>query len=288
MPEPGWTLSADPLRYTETALDFLCANPIGNTVALGIAIRLDRSPRAPLPEDRYGWWADTDGEVKAAFSAQAPHAVTLSADVPEQAAKSLAAAWIDTGHARPTGVFGQIETAEAIAADWAGRTGGGYRAKAQHSMRLFEFAEPAPPEPAPRGEPRPATLADLPLVVRWDNAFLADCGIPPSPDLEPFARARIEDGRSLLWTVDGEPVAMAMYTEVAARSSRITGVYTPPEHRRHGYAAGVTWAVTHAAQAAGARDVLLHTDLSNPTSNAIYQRLGYRPVHDVTEYEFTG
>ena len=174
MPEPGWTFSTDPLRYAETTLDFLRANPIGNTVALGIAIRLHVSPRVPQPEDCYGWWTDAAGEIGAAFSAQAPHALTLSARVPEEAAKTLADAWSDTGRARPVGVFGQVETAEAITADWARRTGGGYRARPKHAMRLFAFAEPAPPDPAPRGEPRPATLAELPLVMRWDEEFLTD------------------------------------------------------------------------------------------------------------------
>jgi RimJ/RimL family protein N-acetyltransferase len=287
MAEPGWTLTADPQHYRRTTLDFLRADPIGNTITLGIAIRLGISPRMPQPEDCYGWWTDRDGEVRAAFSAQASFALTLSAEVPDEAARTLAEAWIGTGRARPAGVMGRVETAEAVAAEFAERTGGGYRARPKHSMRLFEFAEPTPPDPAPRGEHRFATLADVDLAVRWDIAFLEDCGIEAPPNQEPFTRGRIEEGRSVLWTVDGEPVAMACFSTIAAETSRITGVYTPPEYRRNGYAAGVTWAVTHAAQTAGARHVLLHTDLSNPTSNGVYQRLGYRPIHDVTEYELT-
>ena len=31
---------------------------------------------------------------------------------------------------------------------------------------------------------------------------------------------------------------------------------------------------------------LLFTDLSNPTSNYIYQAIGYKPVCDVDEYKF--
>jgi hypothetical protein len=36
----------------------------------------------------------------------------------------------------------------------------------------------------------------------------------------------------------------------------------------------------NAALDAGVREVVLYTDLANPTSNALYQRLGYRPVED--------
>jgi RimJ/RimL family protein N-acetyltransferase len=57
-------------------------------------------------------------------------------------------------------------------------------------------------------------------------------------------------------------------------------VYTPPRARRHGYAAAATEAVTRAAFDHGAAEIVLLTDVGNATSNAIYQRLGYRPVHD--------
>ena len=61
---------------------------------------------------------------------------------------------------------------------------------------------------------------------------------------------------------------------------RVGPVYTPPDLRRRRYAAGVTAAVTRAALDAGVAEILLFTDLANPTSNGIYQRLGYHPVED--------
>jgi ribosomal protein S18 acetylase RimI-like enzyme len=287
MPRSGWTFTTDRLRYAETTLDFLRTNPIGNTVPLGIAVRLHLDAATVGARDCYGWWQDEAGTVRAAFSSQPPRPLSLSYDVPERAAKELAQAWLAAGIERPEAVFGQVETADAVAADFALRTGGGYRLRPRHAMRLFAFLEPTPPDPAPAGSGRPATLDELDLLTRWDVAFHHDCGIGVRGDRSPFARARIREGREILWVVDGIPVATATYSTVVAGSSRITGVYTPPEQRRRGYAAAVTWAVTQAAQEAGASDVLLHTDLSNPTSNAIYQRLGYRPVHDVSEFELT-
>lgn len=288
MPRSGWTFTADRLRYAETALDFLRTDPVGNTVALGVAVRLHLDAPAAASEECFGWWTDESGTIRAAFSAQPPRAVALSAGMPERAANELPAAWLAAGRALPTGVFGPVETAEAIAADFAGRAGVGYRLRPKHAMRLFAFREPNPPDPAPRGQARRATLDDLELLARWDAAFHEDCGIPVVEDRTPYARARIQEGREILWVVDAVPVSAATYLTVVGGSSRITGVYTPVEHRRHGYAAAVTWAVTHAAVEAGAADVLLHTDLSNPTSNGVYQRLGYRPIHDVSEFEFTG
>ncbi|WP_413251738.1 GNAT family N-acetyltransferase [Streptomyces spectabilis] len=42
-----------------------------------------------------------------------------------------------------------------------------------------------------------------------------------------------------------------------------------------------------AALAAGAREVLLFTDLADPDGNGVYQRVGYRPVRDVAQRAFT-
>ncbi|MFG2722452.1 GNAT family N-acetyltransferase [Streptomyces sp. NPDC048416] len=73
----------------------------------------------------------------------------------------------------------------------------------------------------------------------------------------------------------------------ASAHARIGPVYTPPGLRRHGYAAAVTSAATRLAQNRGAAQMVLFTDLSNPTSNALYQRLGYRPLRDHLSLSFT-
>jgi GNAT superfamily N-acetyltransferase len=69
-------------------------------------------------------------------------------------------------------------------------------------------------------------------------------------------------------------------TRTVAGMVRVGPVYTPPELRGRGYAGAVTATVSHVALDAGVTDVLLYTDLANPTSNALYQRIGYRPVED--------
>lgn len=75
-------------------------------------------------------------------------------------------------------------------------------------------------------------------------------------------------------------MSLAAFSRPIAGASRVGPVYTPPAVRGRGYAAGVTHAASGAAHAAGAREVLLFTDLANPTSNGIYQRAGYVPVED--------
>jgi predicted GNAT family acetyltransferase len=63
-------------------------------------------------------------------------------------------------------------------------------------------------------------------------------------------------------------------------------VYTPPEHRRRGYATALVGRQTEALLTGTTTTCVLFTDLANPTSNAIYRRIGYQPVCDAVEIAF--
>ncbi|MER6362019.1 GNAT family N-acetyltransferase [Kitasatospora sp. NPDC001527] len=100
------------------------------------------------------------------------------------------------------------------------------------------------------------------------------------PDVATVVDDRTAAGQLHLWEDGGRPVAVAGVSAVVAGMSRIGPVYTPRDARGRGYASGVTAAASAAALAGGAGEVLLYTDLANPTSNSIYQQIGYRPVED--------
>ena len=91
---------------------------------------------------------------------------------------------------------------------------------------------------------------------------------------------RLGYGGLIVWAVGGVRVSIAGRTRAVAGMVRLGPVYTPQELRGRGYAGAATAAVSQAALDAGVREVVLYTDLANPTSNALYQRLGYRPVED--------
>jgi predicted GNAT family acetyltransferase len=96
----------------------------------------------------------------------------------------------------------------------------------------------------------------------------------------------IDRGRMVRWEADGAAVAMASLTRAVAR---VGPVYTPPGKHRRGNAGAVTVAVSQLALDRGVEQVVLFTNLANPTSNALYQRIGYRPVEDrlVLSFEST-
>ena len=94
--------------------------------------------------------------------------------------------------------------------------------------------------------------------------------------------------RGLYLWVDGagQPVTMVGYQGPTPHGMRIGPVYTPPAQRRKGYASACTAAVTQYLLDGGRQFCFLFTDLANPTSNHIYQEIGYQPVVDVEMYSF--
>ena len=77
---------------------------------------------------------------------------------------------------------------------------------------------------------------------------------------------------------------MAAVTRPVARTVRISMVYTPPEHRRNGYAAAVMLAVSRAALGGQMREVVLITEENRPQRLAA--RLGYELIGERAELRF--
>jgi predicted GNAT family acetyltransferase len=117
-------------------------------------------------------------------------------------------------------------------------------------------------------------------LIEFYLGFTADTH-EPSEGIEGLIDDRLSHRGIMVWeTPEGEPAGMAAANRMVAEMVRIGPVYTPPAHRRRGIGAAVTAALSRAALDAGAREVLLFTDLSNPSTNSLYQRLGYAPVGD--------
>ncbi|WP_312034546.1 GNAT family N-acetyltransferase [Actinoplanes sp. TBRC 11911] len=176
------------------------------------------------------------------------------------------------------------DVADDFAAAWQRRTGA--IATIGRRTRLYRLETLISPVTPPHGKPRPAHPDDRALLIRWVSAFHHEIGERPG-DIAAITDDRLASGGITLWEDDGEPVSMAIRSRPASAMIRVQIVYTPPELRGHGYAAGATFSATRAALATGVRDVVLNTDLANPTSNRLYSRLGYQPVEDRTVVEFS-
>ena len=281
-----WTLSEDLGEFVATAGPFLRARPVPNTLPLTIAQTLrvtglhSYGEQAPL----FGWWrhggqASPGGPVAAACLQTPPFPLVLSAG-PPGAFGELAAELAGAGRMLPGVNAAEQEAAEFVAC-WQRQAGVAAAVHQRH--RLYRLHALAPPQPAPPGRARPATTADRGLVAAWLAEFHAEAGSLAERDRAEQATAAartIDRGTLIIWEDGGAPVSMAGASRQVAGMARVGPVYTPPALRRRGYAGAATAAVTQAALDAGAGEVLLFTDLANPVSNSIYQRLGYEPVQD--------
>jgi predicted GNAT family acetyltransferase len=128
-------------------------------------------------------------------------------------------------------------------------------------------------------------------MLEWLTDFVVETGLSSREEAAQAAVSLVTQQPSgsgnLLWLDASEqPVSIARYKAPTPHGVRIGPVYTPPEHRRQGYGGAVTAAATQLMLDRGFDFVCLYTDAANPTSNHIYEEIGYRLVADSMQYRF--
>jgi len=277
---------SDPLpEFRDRVRPWLLREPVLNNVFLTL-LEARRGNLAPVAEgDRWIRAVDERGEVVGA-AMYAPPRELLLGEVTEPVACAIAE--FAAAHLEPlTGAVATTDVIEWFARRYADLTAA--PARPRTSSRIFRLdTEPVPPFEVP-GQAREATAGDRDLLIAWADAFTAEAS-PHNPRVDnsrPIdARLALGGGLLWLWEDGAEPVAMAWITPPVADMARINAVYTPPERRGRGYASGCVAAASRHVQTALASTCMLYTDLANPTSNKIYQALGYRAVADVREWVF--
>jgi len=281
----AWQLTEDLETFLATAGGFLRDRAAANTIML-TATELLRAKGADAYGDvtpLFGWRPGPGGAVTAAFLHTPPYPVVLT-DMTDTAAAELAADLVSQGRQAP-GVNATAAPGAAFAAAWQEHTG--QPAHTGMRMRLYTLDTLLPPDPLPPGAPRIADATDRALLLAWLDAF-QDEAQPAGPnESQRVVNDRVGWGGLVLWEHEGRPVSLAGRNRAAAGQARVGPVYTPPGLRGRGFGGAATATVTQAALDAGAEGVVLFTDLANPTSNTLYQRLGYRPISDWAVLRFT-
>ena len=185
------------------------------------------------------------------------------------------------------GCVGPAMAAEHFAEGWTRVTGTPARIRTHE--RAFQLRKVIPPRPAP-GRMVRSDQSHHGLVAAWAKAFNDEAlDGAPAQDWEVVADRWIKGvGRTAyLWVDEGRVVSLTGVGGPTPHGIRVGPVYTPPDLRGRGYASNLVAQVSQLQLDAGRRFVFLFTDLANPTSNKIYQDIGYEPVIDVDEYEFS-
>lgn len=180
------------------------------------------------------------------------------------------------------GVSGLVAETEAFVQIWHMLTGQAYQR--EFESRIYQLTQVEPVSRA-NGYLRPVTLSDRPLLLEWFAAFNAEIDLVSDGEIERRVNIELKRQSTYLWE-DGTPVSMMGGRRFSSTSARIAPVYTPPEHRRKGYATAGVAALSQQLLDQGCDRCFLFTDLANPTSNSIYQQIGYHPVCDWHDYSF--
>jgi RimJ/RimL family protein N-acetyltransferase len=279
-----WTTTLDMAAFEESAGAFLRSRPAEHTLLLTIVERLRHQESrsfGDIPAE-FGWWSESGSTVTGAFLRTPPRRLILTR-LPDAAHRPLAEAYIQ---AEPclAGVFGPEAAALSFAGAWAELAGRGWRRRRRE--RLYRLAQLLPPAVPPQGLGRAADETDRAVLVDWWAAFTREVAGPQEHEPGQAVEERLSYGGLTLWEDSGQPVSLAGVSRTVAGMARIGPFFTPKQLRGRGYASAVTAMVSRRTLEAGVQEVLLFTDQANPTSNALYQRIGYRMVADYVELDF--
>lgn len=203
----------------------------------------------------------------------------------EETLSCLTNGFLEGGIALP-GVTAPAAVCQRFAALWAELTG--CRAELEMPMRLYELRQ-VTAGVIGEGSLRLAREEDLDFVIGAIASFERDAGLNSAPDLERIGRLarRLVARRGLyLWEHGDKIVSMAAKTRPTRHGISINHVYTPQGLRRRGYATSCVAALCQLLLDEGYQFCTLFADLNNPTSNSIYQRIGFRPIGDFAGYTF--
>lgn len=278
---------ADPAVFEAAVYDFLIAREAEHNLFFGILSELKRNLHQFGEETPYMAAVESNGAIIGAALRTPPANFHLSHQTDPAALRLLA----EDAHDRfPTmsGTNGRSDLAASFADIWATLTGQAY----ERTMAMRIYALEAVTSPADMtGTLRRATTDDRELLIDWMHGFHTDIGDLVDRERSAATVKRyLESGAALrglyLWEINGQPVSMAGYAGPTPHGIRIGAVYTPPEHRRQGYASRVVAALSQHLLDQGRTFCFLYTDLANPTSNHIYQDIGYQPICDAAAYDY--
>jgi predicted GNAT family acetyltransferase len=273
-----------PAQFLTATSNYRGLDPIRTNVLGSVATSVAQDARQ---YDEYWWWIvrNNAGDVVGAAIRTAPFGLQLG-PMSEDAIPALVAAVARADPNFPW-IMGRESLAELFVAQY--RAFSTRRLRRGRKSLLYEIGDLVIPEV--EGSYRRATVDDLELVAQWTDDFhyFID-GVVREPDERDraFLLERIASGSMKLWCRGPVIVAMAGHANPVATPSglvtRVGPVFTPAENRGRGYGSAITAALSAELLGSGSR-VMLYADAENATSNGVYQRLGYRLLDDVIQFD---
>ena len=278
-----FSIFADAQAFLSAAGPMLYAHETVNNLILGVSERLVNNPNT-YDHPFFSAVSGSDGKIILAAVMTPPHNLILAGGIGVEECFPILIDHLKTYPIKIPGVVAPVEIAEGFSQAWKGLTGAEFEVTMR--MRVYELRQ-VRLSSAPDGVFMKAAPCDIPTIAKWMQVFEQEA-LGKNHDLDPDrAEKLVTGGYVYTWVVADEVVSMATKARPIAHSITVGGVYTPPEHRRHGYAGALVANLSQLLLDEGYQFVNLFTDLDNPTSNKIYQEVGYQPVCDFRAYRFT-
>jgi len=273
---------SNPKEFLKASHDFLSKHEVENNLLFGIIETLvsqpERYPTTPYLALVY----KNDRPVLVALRTP-PHSFVLSKT---EDLESLEVVARDLQETALPGVSGAKLEAETFAKIWQRLTRQTYQLTMP--QRIYALRQVVPVHNVP-GSIRLANEEDRPLLNEWISAFHAEALSSGPPQDAALIVTTYLNGKNrdfYLWEVAGQAVSLAGFSGPTPTGIRINAVFTPQGERRRGYASACVASLSQHLLDTGYKFCCLFTDLRNPTSNHIYQTIGYTPVCDVHAYTF--
>jgi hypothetical protein len=267
-------------EFWHSAQAYLLQHQAEHNLLLGISHTLLHYPER-YPDCPYLAIVAARDDILAAAIRTPPYKLVLS-KVQDLDALTLIAQDLQEHQQKLPGVSGLVSEVATFLQAWQTLTRQSYQLVME--MRIHQLTQVEPGLTA-NGFLRPATEEDRPLLLQWFTAFASAIGEVVSEDAEQMVDIGLKRQSIYLWE-DGTPVSFACGSQSLPAAARIGPVYTPPEYRRKGYATACVAALSRRLLDQGCHSCFLFTDLANPTSNHIYQAIGYHPICDWHDYSF--
>ncbi len=185
------------------------------------------------------------------------------------------------------GVVGPVAPAELFAKTWAGLAEKKYKIGMQ--QKIYQLEKVILPKPV-SGSILVCNESHLDLITQWVYEFSLESLAHEVNTIErarEFAANKIPKGEVYIWSDEkGIPVSMNSVGRSTKHGISISAVYTPKNFRHRGYASALVAATSQQMLNHGKKFCMLYTDLSNSTSNKIYQGIGYQEIATSVNYIF--
>jgi uncharacterized protein len=263
-------------KFWDKTQAYLQQHEAENNVLLGVIQTLRCNPDR-YPDLSYLAIVENNGKIVATAIRTPPHKLLLSKAKDLEALTLIAQ---DLHQEQLPGVMGLDPDVKTFLQAWQKLTGQSYQLSIVdkiHQLREVRAVAAIP------GYLRLATERDRPLLREWIPAFIKEIGEMMGQDLDRVIDHRFKTQSTYIWE-DDLPVSLAAGRQRSPTVGLIGSVYTPPKYRRKGYATACVAALSQKLLNEGCDRCFLLTDLANPTSNHIYQQIGYVPVCDWYEY----